>query len=95
MNNAKAIIEIVELENANLKSELADLKAKLAESERKNFELLTKLNLKEYAPAFCKLAGRDCEWLGKEKQLAISELEKVKENIVLNDKYDEEGGKKP
>lgn len=65
MNNAKAIIEI------------ADLEAKLAESERKNFELLTKLNLKEYAPAFCKLAGRDCEWLGKEKQLAISELEKI------------------
>lgn len=29
-------------------------------------------------PAFCKLAGRDCEWLEKEKQLAINELEKVK-----------------
>lgn len=28
MNNAKAIIEIVELENANLKSELAELKQK-------------------------------------------------------------------
>lgn len=68
--------------------EIADLEAKLAESERKNFELLTKLNLKEYAPAFCKLAGRDCEWLGKEKQLAISELEKVKEkafHFYVND----------
>lgn len=51
--------------------------------------------ISEHKPAFCKLAGRDCELLGKEKQLAISELEKVKENIVLNDKYDEEGGKKP
>lgn len=34
--------------------------------------------ISEHKPAFCKLAGRDCEWLGKEKQLAISELEKVK-----------------
>ena len=48
--------------------------------------------ISEHKPAFCKLAGRDCEWLGKEKQLAISELEKVKEYIVLNDKYDEEVG---
>ena len=29
--------------------------------------------ISEHKPAFCKLAGRDCEWLGKEKQLAINE----------------------
>lgn len=57
-------------------------------------ELLTTIKkiINEHSPAFCKLAGRDCEWLGKEKQLAIEELEKVKEYIVLNDKYDEEVG---
>ena len=48
---------------------VADLEAKLAESERKNFELLTKLNLKEYAPAFCTLADRDCEALGQIEEL--------------------------
>lgn len=30
--------------------------------------------ISEHKPAFCKLAGRDCEWLGKEKQLAIEVL---------------------
>ena len=48
---------------------VADLEAKLTESERKNFELLTKLNLKEYAPAFCTLADRDCEALGQIEEL--------------------------
>ena len=44
--------------------------------------------ISEHKPAFCKLAGRDREWLGKEKQLAISELEKVKEkafHFYVND----------
>ena len=44
--------------------------------------------ISEHKPAFCKLAGRDCEWLGKEKQLAISELENLKEkafHFYVND----------
>ena len=49
--------------------ENADLEAKLAESENKFYELQTKLNLKEYAPAFCSLTGGDCETLGKVDQL--------------------------
>lgn len=59
--------------------------------------------ISEHKPAFCKLAGRDCEWLGKEKQLAIEELEKVKNwcehhkysddfDYIVNYKYDEEDG---
>ena len=56
-------------ENEYLWKKISDLEAKLAESERKNFELLTKLNLKEYAPAFCTLADRDCEALGQVKKL--------------------------
>lgn len=40
--------------------------------------------ISEYKPAFCKLAGRDCEWLGKEKQLAIEELEKVSKHFVYS-----------
>ena len=57
--------------------EIADLEAKLAESEKKNFELVAKINLKEHKPAFCTLANRDCEALGQiaelQKQLAESE----------------------
>ena len=59
--------------------QFADLEAKLAESERKNFELLTKLNLKEYAPAFCTLADRDCEALGQIEELKQQLKEKEKE----------------
>ena len=58
---------------------ITDLEAKLAESERKNFELLTKLNLKEYAPAFCTLADRDCEALGQIEELKQQLKEKEKE----------------
>ena len=58
---------------------VADLETKLAESERKNFELLTKLNLKEYAPAFCTLADRDCEALGQIEELKHQLEEKEKE----------------
>ena len=58
--------------------QFTDLEAKLAESERKNFELLTKLNLKEYAPAFCTLADRDCEALGQ--------IEKLKQQLAEKDK---------
>ena len=54
---------------ADLRAENEELKERLAESERKNFELLTKLNLKEYAPAFCTLADRDCEALGQIEEL--------------------------
>ena len=45
--------------------------------------------ISEHKPAFCKLAGRDCEWLGKEKQLAIEELEKLKD-FFLEPYKDEE-----
>ena len=40
--------------------------------------------ISEHKPAFCKLAGRDCEWLGKEKQLAIDELTRLKDFIDHN-----------
>ena len=58
---------------------VADLEAKLAESEKKNFELVAKLNLKEHKPAFCTLADRDCEALGQVKQLKQQLAEKEKE----------------
>ena len=61
-----------------------DLEAKLAESERKNFELLTKLNLKEYAPAFCTLADRDCEALGQIEELKQQLAEKERQVKKLN-----------
>ena len=48
---------------------IAELEAKLAESEKKNFELVAKLNLKEHKPAFCILANRDCEALGQVEEL--------------------------
>ena len=85
----KEELDALRVENVKLKQELnkaideiADLKAKLAESERKNFELITKLNLKEYAPAFCKLADRDCEALGQ--------IEILKQQLAKNQKR---GGK--
>ena len=62
---------------------ITDLEAKLAESERKNFELLTKLNLKEYAPAFCTLADRDCEALGQIERLKQQLAEKDAEIRVV------------
>ena len=65
--------------------QIADLEAKLAESERKNFELLTKLNLKEYAPAFCTLADRDCEALGQIEELKNQLEEKEKEIEKLSE----------
>ena len=63
---------------------ITDLEAKLAESERKNFELLTKLNLKEYAPAFCTLADRECEALGQVKKLKQQLAEKETHVKKLN-----------
>lgn len=67
--------------------QIADLEAKLAESERKNFELLTKLNLKEYAPAFCTLADRDCEALGQIEELKQQLEEKEKDNQFFKKMY--------
>ena len=64
--------------------QIADLEAKLEESERKNFELLTKLNLKEYAPAFCTLADRDCEALGQIEELK-NQLEEKDADIIALD----------
>lgn len=71
-------------ENEKLQDKIADLEAKLAESERKNFELLTKLNLKEYAPAFCTLADRDCEALGQIEILKQQLAEKERQVKKLN-----------
>lgn len=62
--------------------QFADLEAKLAESEKKNFELVAKIKLKEHTPAFCILADRDCEALGKiaELQKQLAEKDKAIEN---------------
>ena len=73
-------------DNYALEQELAELEAKLAESERKNFELLTKLNLKEYAPAFCTLADRDCEALGQIERLK-QQLAEKEEFLHNRDKW--------
>ena len=61
---------------------ISDLEAKLAESEKKNFELVAKIKLKEHTPAFCTLADRDCEALGKiaELQKQLAEKDKAIEN---------------
>lgn len=105
LNQQNARIKELEKENQQLKDQARkayqegllqkqfDKDMEIQELESK-IEFLTTFKevISEHKPAFCKLAGRDCEWLGKEKQLAISELEKVKEYIVLNDKYDEEVG---
>lgn len=63
---------------------IADLEAKLTESENKVYELQTKLNLKEHAPAFCSLAGRDCEVLGKVDQLKQQLEEEKNRSKKLN-----------
>ena len=62
--------------------QLADLETKLAESEKKNFELVAKIKLKEHTPAFCTLADGDCEALGKiaELQKQLAEKDKAIEN---------------
>ena len=67
-------------ENDNKDKTISDLEAKLAESEKKNFELIAKLNLKEHRPAFCTLADRECEVLGKleEKQKEIEIVKNLK-----------------
>ena len=63
-------------------TKIADLEAKLAESEKKNFELVAKIKLKEHTPAFCTLADGDCEALGKiaELQKQLAEKDKAIEN---------------
>ena len=69
-------------ENEKLQDKVANLESKLAESEKKNFELVAKINLKEHKPAFCTLAGRDCEALGQiaELQKQLAEKDKAIEN---------------
>lgn len=72
--------------------QIRELKKQLEEKEKQIFELMSKLDLKENEPVYCSLSGRDCEVLGKvkdlEKQLkqsqnqkAIEELEKIAEKI--------------
>lgn len=58
---------------------IRELKQQLAEIEKKNFELVAKINLKEHKPAFCTLADRDCEALGKIAELQKQLVEKDKE----------------
>lgn len=65
------------------KDKIADLEAKLAESEKKNFELVAKLNLKEHKPAFCALADRDCEALGQVEELKQKLAEYEENNKLL------------
>ena len=74
------IVELLDEKDQNI----ANLEAKLAEIERKNFELLTKLNLKEYAPAFCTLADRDCEALRQIEKLKHQLAEKERQVKKLN-----------
>lgn len=64
--------------NKELREENQQLKQQLAESEKKNFELVAKINLKEHKPAFCTLADRDCEalWQVEELQKQLSEKDK-------------------
>ena len=68
--------EMDNLLNDYAKRKIDDLEAKLAESEKKNFELVSKLNLKEHKPAFCTLADRDCEALGQVEELKQQLAEK-------------------
>lgn len=62
-----------------LLTENTKLKQQLKENEKKNFELIAKLNLKEHRPAFCTLADRECEALGKVEELKQQLAEKEKE----------------
>lgn len=61
------------------RNKIIDLEAKLAESEKKNFELIAKLNLKEHRPAFCTLADRECEALGEVEELKQQLADKQEE----------------
>ena len=74
---------------------IAELEAKLADSEKKNFELVAKINLKEHKPAFCILADRDCEALGQAEKLK-QQLHDLPKKIVeeIKDKIPEIGGMK-
>ena len=69
-------------------AEIMQLKQQLAESEKKNFELIAKLNLKEHRPAFCTLADRECEALGEVEELKQQLAEKEKEIEDLNYRLD-------
>lgn len=73
------------LNTEKLTDYVSDLETKLAESEKKNFELVATINLKEHKPAFCTLADRDCEALGQVEELKqqLAEKNKEIENIKL------------
>lgn len=61
-------------ENEELKERLNQQAARINELEEENQQLKNKIEflttfkevISEHKPAFCKLAGRDCELLGKE-----------------------------
>lgn len=78
----KATLSLKDSDFSDLVRENVKLKQQLKESEKKNFELIAKLNLKEHRPAFCTLADRECEALGK--------FEELKQQL---DEKDEEVGK--
>ena len=62
-----------------MEKQIDDLETKLAEIEKKNFELVAKINLKKHKPAFCTLADRDCDALGQVEELQKQLAEKEKE----------------
>ena len=78
--------EMDNLLNDYAKRRISDLEAKLAESEKKNFELVATINLKEHEPAFCTLADRDCEALGQVEELK-QQLAEKDQAIDIIEKY--------
>lgn len=68
-------------------TKIADLEAKLAEKEKALLLAMSKLNIKEHQPAYCKLAGRDCECMGKVEELKQQLEEKEKELEEINREF--------
>ena len=60
-------------------AEIMLLKQQLAEKEKGLVLAMSKLNIKEHQPAYCKLADRDCECMGKVEELKQQLAEKEKE----------------
>ena len=55
---------------------------KIAELEAKLVLAMSKLNIKEHQPAYCKLADRDCECMGKVEELKQQLAEKDAELVL-------------
>lgn len=64
------MIESEVLNDFKKMSEMIEQKDKrIHELENQLYVANTKLNLKKYAPVFCSLADRECEYMGKEEIL--------------------------